>query len=361
MGDPDVSGFGGTLIDDLAPEMSKVIYMVKAKIVQIREPDGALSVITERTKKVRVKPAYEEQLPVTIYPNDIAYRIRHEKIIKRGLFKGKLGTLSAQGTQPKALLIPGARSSGNNPITTTAKLTLRFDPTDENSIPPTLGSVASKIKISTYYASAARHNFPLRSSIGSDDSQGLYQETLSLSSLCVASAQWQKHTAAENPVTDKDIERRDSGISDCSTSSSDSGILGASKGYRGGCFYSAQIIVPIMLPLNKNFLPTFHSCLISRIYTVHLHISAQAPGIGDPTLHLKIPVQICAEGSETGNENARARSAEANAAQVAQEADAMFVPRNVAPPPAVSEGANDLPPEYGALAGRHHSRTVAVA
>jgi hypothetical protein len=360
MGDPDVSGFGGTLMDDFAPEMSKIIYMIKARIVQIREPEGSLSVLTERTRKVRVKPAFEEQPPVTIYPSDIAYRIRDEKTIRKGLFKGKLGTLSAQSAQPKALVIPGARSTCNDPITTTANVVLRFDPADEHNTPPTLGSLASKIKISTYYASAPRKNFPLRSSLGYDLNQGLYQETLCLSSLCVASAQWQKHTAASNPITDNDIVRRDSDISDCSSSPNDTGILTASKGYRGAIFYIARIIVPITLPDHKNFLPTFHSCLISRIYTLHLHISAQAPGVGHPTLHLKIPVQICAEGSESGMENARARNAEVHAAL---EADDMFVPRSVVAPPATPEDTGDLPPEYAALGplGRYQTRIVAVA
>jgi hypothetical protein len=345
MGDPDVSGFGGTLLDDFAPEMSKVIYLIRARVLQVREPEGSLSVLVERSRKVRVKPAFEEQPPVALNPTDTAYRLRHEKVIKKGLFKGKLGTLSVQSAQPKALVIPGARSIGGHLISTTARVALRFDPADEDTLPPRLGSMASKIKISTYYASTPRHEFPLRCSLGYDQTQGLYQETISLSTLCVASAQWQKHTAGSNSVTDDDAIRRDSGISDCSAASSLTGIMKPSSAYRRGTFYTTQITVPITLPNNKNFLPTFHSCLISRIYTLHLDISVQTPGIGHPTLHLKVPVQICAEGSEAGKENARARTAEA---LLALETDDMFVPRSVAPPSA-HEDRDDLPPEYAAL------------
>jgi hypothetical protein len=364
MGDPEVSGFGNTLLDDLAPEMSRIIYTIRARVMHTREADGFLSVLADKTKKVRIKPAFEEQPPLSISDRDPEYRLRQEKTIRKGLFKGKSGTLTAQSAQPKALVIPGARTTYNSTITTVAKVLLRFDPTDDSSTPPTLGSVVSKIKISTYYASEPRRTFPVRSSIGYDSSQGVYQETLPLSSLCVASAQWKKHSASSNPLSDISMLRRDSGISDCSTFSSDeafnAGVLKGSQNYRGSSFYTAQISVPITLPENKNFLPTFHSCLISRTYALSLQISAHTPGISDASLHLKIPVQICAEGSETGNENARARSAEAF---VSREADDYFTPRSTAPRISGSVSSGDLPPEYAAFAsvGRMNQRISAVA
>lgn len=363
MGDPELAGFGGALLDDLAPEMSKITYGIKARITQVREADSAVLVLADKTRKIRVKPAYEEQPPLNIDPSDGEYRLRQEKAIKKGFFKGKLGTLTAQSAQPKALMIPGARTSDNCPIATRAKVLLRFDPADESHTPPRLGSLASKIKVSTYYASAPRHGVPTRSSLGFDLTQGVYQETISLSSLCVASAQWVKRTAAENPIAEDNLLRRDSGISDCSMVSANNafnaGIPTGSKDYKGGCFYTAQIVVPITLPTNKNFLPTFHSCLISRVYALSLTLTAHAPGVTDPSLHLKVPVQLAAEGSDTGNANARARRAESVAAT---DTDDIFTPRSVAPPTASARN-NDLPPEYVAFASntaRYQARVTVV-
>lgn len=351
LGDPDLSGFGSTLLDDLAPEMSKVTYAIKVRVAHTRGTEGT-SILAQKSKKVRVKPSFEEQAPLNIDNND-EYRSRQEKIIKKGLFKGRLGTLTAQTVQPKPLVIPGARSIDNKPITTMAKLVLRFDPAEESSAPPRLGSLGTKLKVSTYYASAPRQSFPSRSSLGFDLSQGVYSENVSLSNLCIASAQWEEHGASANIAADG-LVRRDSGISDCSVISGPekafvSGILPASKDYKQGTFYSAQILVPITLPMNKNFIPTFHSCLISRTYTLSLQF---APHSG-PSMHLKVPVQICAEGSDTGIENARARSVEET---VLREAANMFVPRSVAPPSFDGHRSgsvvsrDDLPPDYAAFA-----------
>ncbi|KAF1944708.1 arrestin [Clathrospora elynae] len=353
LGDPDLAGFGGTLLDDMAPDMSKIIYGIKVRIAHTRGIEGIV-VLAEKLKKVRVKPAFLEQPPLSIDHND-EYRARQEKTIKKGLFKGKLGTLTARTTQPQHLVLPGARSIDAKSITTMAKLVLRFDPTDEINAPPKLGSLATKMKVSTYYASAPRQNLPIRSNFGFDLSQGVYTESIPLSSLCIASAHWEKHNATSNYSATDSLVRRDSGISDCSAASDAeeafaAGILPASKDYKQGTFYAAQILVPITLPMNKNFIPTFHSCLISRTYTFALQFSVH----GGARMQLKVPIQICAEGSDTGNENARARSVEETALRAAVD---MYTPRSVAPPSfedARRSGSvsarEELPPDYTAFA-----------
>jgi hypothetical protein len=179
--------------------------------------------------------------------------------------------------------------------------------------------------------------------------------------MCIASAQWQKQPASANPTPSDNIDRRDSGISDCSALTIDAHntvIPPASKNYKHGSFYTASILVPITLPLDKNFIPTFHSCLLSRTYILSLNVSAHAPGVKDPSLHLKVPLQVAAEGSATGNENARARSAEVG---VIDEVGRMFTPRSVAPP--TSSSGMDAPPEYVAFPatiGRHNARVTSV-
>lgn len=359
-GDAELSGFGGTLLDDLAPEMSKVMYGIKVRITQMHEGEGKLHLLAEKTRKVRVKPAFEERAPLNIDGNP-EYKPRQEKVIKKGLFKGKLGTLTAQTVQPKALVIPGARTTCNKPVATRATVLLRFDPADESSPPPRLSSLKTHIKVSTYYSSSPKNNFPARSGLGYDLTQGIYSENITISNMCIASAQWEEQPASANPIVSDNLMRRDSGISDCSTTSSESfnlGIPHASKDYKHGIFYTASILVPITLPTNKNFIPTFHSCLISRTYTLGLSLSARVPGISGPSLSLKVPVQVCAEGSVTGNANARARSAEAG---VLEEVGRVFTPRSVAPPAETTE-RTDAPPEYAALApaGPHHARVSVV-
>jgi hypothetical protein len=360
IGDPDLSGFGGTLLDDLAPEMAKVIYSIKVRVAHQRGTDG-VSILGEKSKKVRIKPALIEQPPLNVDGNN-EYRPKQEKTVRKGFFKGKLGTLSARSIQPKALVIPGARTTENKPITTMAKLLLRFDPSDESHAPPRLGSLSTKLKVSTFYASCPRQNLPSRMTVGFDISQGAYSENVALSTLCIASAQWESHPSSSNPPDD-DVLRRDSGISDCSTFSTSAafasvggGILPASREYKNGTFYTATISVPITLPSTKNFIPTFHSCLVSRTYTLGLAFTIH----GTTAIHLKVPIQICANGSESGIENARNRSIEET--EFRAQVDDMWSPRSVAPPPSFedTQGARrrrssvnvreELPPDYTAFA-----------
>ncbi|KAH6643014.1 hypothetical protein C7974DRAFT_114854 [Boeremia exigua] len=349
-GDPDLSGFGSTLLDDLAPDMSKIIYGVKVRIAQRGISDN-IHILAERVKKVRVKPAFDEQAPLNI-DNNTEYKPKQEKTIKKGFFKGKLGTLTARTMQPKPFNIPGARTSDNKPITTIAKLVLRFDPAEEGAQPPALGSLHTKLKVTTYYATTPRQNLPSRTHLTYDVSQGIYAESVALNSLCISKAKWEAHTAASNPAPES-FTRRDSGISDCSTASDSAnafatGVLVPSSNYKNGTFYTAQILVPVTLTEKKNFIPTFHTCLISRIYTLGLQFAPE----GGSSFNLKVPVQICADGSDTGIENARARSVEA---VMYREAGDVFTPRSIAPPnfdgsPSTAHVRDDLPPEYSSAA-----------
>ncbi|KAF1974155.1 arrestin [Bimuria novae-zelandiae CBS 107.79] len=334
LGDAELSGYGGILLDDMAPEMANISYGIKARVTAFHEGENRVFLMGQKTRKVRVKPAFEEQPPLNTDGNK-EYRARLERNIKKSLFKGRSGTLIAQASQPKPLVIPGARTADAKPIATRAKVILRFDPAEENSLPPKLGSLKTHMKVSTFYASAPRNNFPSREGLSYDHTQGAYTDTIPISTMCIGtSAQWEKQPASANPPTDEELDRRDSGISDCSSLSSPSGTFNtprSSANYKGGAFYTASIIVPIHLPQNKHFIPTFHSCLISRVYALSMNLSVHAPGLSDPTLGLKVPLQVCAEGSATGNENARLRSEEA--AGVLAEADMIFSPRSVAPPP----------------------------
>ncbi|CAI6339629.1 unnamed protein product [Periconia digitata] len=367
LGDPELAGFGGILRDDMAPEMTKVIYAIKVRLTHLYEAEGKTSILAEKTRKVRVKPIFEEQPPINI--DGIAeYRQRHEKGIKKSLFKGKLGTLTVESMQPKPLVIPGARMVNHALPSTKATVFLRFDPAEPTNLPPRLGSLKTHIKVSTFYAVSARQTMPSRSEINFDVSQGVFAENVSLSNMCVASAQWTKHSAAESPppVDNCTQQRRDSGISDTTTppglGPNNPAIISPSKNYQNGDFYTASIVVPITMPNNKNFIPTFHTCLISRMYTLIMSLSVHGPGVSDPTLTMRVPLQVCARGSEAGNENARARRAEVG---VLEEVGRLFTPRNVLQPP--TSNAADAPPEYMLAdvpvtprAGRNNARVTVV-
>jgi hypothetical protein len=318
LGDPDVSGSGSALLDDLAPELSKIRYGVKVRILERGASNNVIRVLKEKLKKVRVEPAFEEQPPLNI-GNSEEFKLKQRKTIKKGLFKGKLGTLTAQIMQPRPFNIPGTRIPDEAPITTVAKLALRFDPTDEGAKPPALSSLHTKLTASTFYASSPRHDLPSRTSLAYNVSQGVYDKDVALNSLCIASAKWNEHIEASNAL----------------------------QSYKSGTSYTAQILVPVILTDKKSFIPTFHSCLISRTYTLSLQFAPR----GGPNIRLRVPVQVCAGGSDTGIENVRARSVEAH---MFRETTDVFTPRIIDLSRFDGSRSNVqardlLPPDYAAL------------
>ena len=350
-GDPDLCGYDGKLLDDFAPDMARVSYCIKVKMTKWRD-DGTENVVSEASKRLRIKPAYEEQPPLNIDSDD-EYCGRLEKTLRKGLVKGKLGHLVMEASQPKSFRLPATAPGDAIPsITTMAKVKLRFDPHDESSQPPRLSSLSSKLKVTTFFASTPRHAFPSRTTTFPDMSQGYISDAVPLSTLCVASVDWHRHEAGSTvPIPSTSPLRRDSALSTSSACSSDYNTIPApsSHYHQHLPFYTATVIVPLSLPTNKHFVPTFHNCIISRIYALSLHLTTHGQPLG-PSLTLKIPIQISAEGSLNSVE--RRRMSE-RAEEAVREADAVFEPRLMGPGLGLAgmetQESSDMPPGYEGL------------
>lgn len=263
-----------------------------------------------------------------------------------------------ESVQPKSLHLPPVRREDPCPITTMATVNLRFDPANENAEPPRLNQLSAKLKVSTFFASLPMKEIPARANdFHYSSTRSVYTDTVNLSSRCLGSVQWEYHSTISTPI------RRDSAFN--TLSGRGTAIPIPSEAYNGKSFYTATILVPITLSKgNKLFTPTFHSCLVSRVYGLCLQLSAHGPGLM-PTLSLKLPIQMTAEG----NVNARPSISDEEAAAIAaREASGVFQPRSIAPPrpeyiarePQIL-GVNIPSPEYpagsdhgerGQLAGR---------
>ncbi|TID26779.1 hypothetical protein E2P81_ATG01242 [Venturia nashicola] len=356
-GEPILSGFGPTLLDDMAPAMTKITYGIKVKL--LKDEDDEMSTIVETMKKLRIKPAFDEQPPIDIDGTHEDYCHRQEKTIRRGVLKGKLGRLVIEASQPKSFRLPAVPAGEEIPaISTMAKVVLRFDPASESCPPPRLGSLSSKLKVCTYFATTPRHALPTRTQVNYDMTQGYVSDMVQLSSMCVASVDWQKHEAWESPES-----RRPSTLSTMSTMTIGSNTLSpgvipdASSTYKGDFFYTASILVPISLPTSKHLVPTFHTCLVTRQYALHLNLSTHGQPLG-PSVNLKLPIQISSEGS-VGAVQRRRMSEEA--VQAALDAEDTFQPRNIAPPSDEYLGHSAVggmaePPGYSSFQGFQTSR-----
>lgn len=343
-GDPDLAGRGRVLLDDMAPEMAKVSYAVVVRLNRLRESDGKEMTLASKSKKLRIIPAFEEEPPINVDGQDEEYCLRKVKSIRKGMFKGKLGCLVMEANQPTSLRLQAPNSPDAPSPVTTVTVNLRFDPFAPDLPPPRLGQMSSKLKIGTYFASVPRKDFPSKKCTIMDIGQGLHVGVVQLSSRCMESAQWKKH---EN--SSKGSFRRDSAFSITSLDE----IPEPSDGYQGETFYTAKLVVPITLPKTKVFVPTFHSCLVSRIYLLDLALSIHQPGVSAPSLQLKVPIQISSEKSAEG----RQRSTFAEEAMLAAQQAASFYERTHLEPhesgyyDRAPASIGELPPDYSAYGG----------
>ena len=269
LGDPMVSSLGKSLVNDMCPDIATIIYSVKCRLTSGRSTSGKHMILAEGSKKLRIVPAVEEAPPLPAEGGEKDdYRMRKEKTIQRGMFRKKLGRLTAEAVQPKSLRLHSIRSENKCEVTTMATVHIRFDPVDEKSEPPKLDALTAKLKVATFYASVPLRDLPAKSrDFHYSSVKGLFVDTIPLASRCLADGQWERHT----PETDI---RQNSVLS----TNSQPGLPAPSCAYKGKNFYTAKVVAPVSLPSgSKVFVPSFHSCLMSRVYALDLYLSIVPP------------------------------------------------------------------------------------
>jgi hypothetical protein len=335
LGDQELSSRDGTL-DDMAPEMASVRYGIFVRVVKMEGPDEKSTHVAAKARRIRVVPAVEEAPPLDVkgmLEDDIKteYCVRKEKKLKKGLILGNLGTLVMEAAQPKSARLPPANSElGHSEVTTTAIVMLRFEPAKGVKSPPRLDRLTSKLKSRTYYATSARHDFPKKADSEFDASRSIHGHTHDLISHAMGNFEWR----AEDPSKRSDSPaRRDSTVS----IEEKRWIPGPSSTYTPGtAFWTARMPMSIRLPNKKHsFVPTFHSCLISRTYTLALSLSLQTAGLGG-SIDLRVPMQISAAPPiENLSDPARRRESVASAqlnTDVEDDIHSFFAPRSLVNP-----------------------------
>ena len=325
-----------SVYDDMGPEMSKIKYLIKVRIIKNKNRDSSEKEVTviEDVKRICVIPRVAEAPPINTELGD-EYVLSKTKSLRKGMFSGKLGKITVSAAQPNAIILPSP-SPTRTPATTVATVHLRFDPHGASSEPPRLGGLTTKIKAMTFFSARPAQEFPRRADMTSaiESCRGIYKCTVPTSSRCVERVSWEKGAMPQ---------RRNSDSSTCSSECAES----ASDELP---FYTAKILVPISLPSYKRWIPTFHSCIVSRVYVLDLMLTIHTPGTGVPasSVSLHLPVQIAANGNRTG----LAELTAAEAHQELQEANEFFRPRVIHVPSeehignSVLAPAPELPPSY---------------
>lgn len=311
-------------LDDLSPDMSKVSYQIATKL--ITHPVGAPSkAIAQMSRRVHIIPAMPENPPIHINMSSPTYMMVRTKKLRKSVFGGKLGTVTVTTTQPRPMVLNP--SAPNTHPATIANINLKFTPHPNHSDakPPRVGSVSTKIKATTYSSIRAVQEIPDDSTRCSpyERFSGSYHNTVSLGSRAAENVTWRYR------VPTPAYARRDSGYSTTSRTTSHSSdeksqiystttpitttTTSTDSSSDNECplpYYEANIPVPLALPATKTWLPTFHSCLVSRFYSLIMNIDIHTPGTAVPptSITLRAPVQIASLAREGRREEFRRMS-----------------------------------------------------
>lgn len=349
LGDQELSSRDGTL-DDMAPEMASVRYGIFARITKLVGEEAKSTHVAAKARRVRVVPAVDEAPPLDVkgMAEDDAkteYCIRKEKKLKKSLFLGNLGTLVMEAAQPESARLPPANSDlGYQAVSTMATVMLRFEPAKGVKSPPRFDKLSSKLKTRTYYATSARQDIPRKADSDFDSSRNVHGHSIDLISHSMGNFEWRAEDPAKRNASPA---RRDSTVS----VEEKRWIPGPSSTYAPGSpFWTARLILPITLPNRKHsFLPTFHSCLISRTYTLALSLSLQTAGLGG-SIDLRVPLQISAAPPiDTSADASRRRESVASAqlnTDVEDDITSFFSPRSTINPSAVPQPQDIAPRDF---------------
>lgn len=256
-------------LDDLTPSTTKIVYLLTATIAN--KSANRTETIASVGKKIRITPTVTEDPPLSISDDSTVYRTKTDITVRQGLRRSECGQLTLSAIQPRPIQVQlAANGLSSHTIGTMATLNLRFTPAGDDE-PPQLITLSSKLKALTFQAIEPQTQFPTNSPMldHSKINRRTCQRTIPLLSFGVSSVRWDKH----------DTSSRDGNC-------------------RGKLYYTASIIIPTTLPSGKTFVPTFHSCFVSRVYVLKLAISYISHNRFRKTASIKIPVQItCGKGN----------------------------------------------------------------
>lgn len=348
--------------DDQAPDMTHIEYAVKAKMTGAPRAGDSKPLLMEGKKILKVLPAMAEEPPLDINYFDERYCLSKTKPMRKNILGPKAGELTVFSSQPEAVMV---HADGFGADSTTARVSLEFAPATADAQPPKINSVAGKLISTTFFGSAPTDTLPnLGPKTTYSHNQVLtYAVTTNLFNTRPDKLSWSEHHIS--------AQRRDSGYSTAGSPEeyvSEDDAEAQGRGRRGSngknkksqgppIRHRATLDLPIKVPVSnkKTFVPTFHSCIISRTYTLQLVVYV---GPANTTMTLNVPIQLGVERRFEPQDEELPSFERAMAQAEEDELDAYLRPRTMRIP--TGQVQRSILPGYEELS-RRSGRSVAVA
>lgn len=263
-------------VPSTAPNTALISYCIIAKLLK-NEVETPLD---ETSRMIRIVPIVDAESPSqdcsTPGKEGIATATKY---LEGKAWTGGQGKMEMEVSQPQSLRVPvstGYDTCEKKWVETRAAMKLRFEPIEVNGKPPRLTKVRAKLRAATKVSRDPMSNCPYRIGPRADGTdEGLSIETIALTGGTVQEVKW----SCDSTGHGRDM-----------TSSAEAG---------GGGNYTTVLPVRLVLPLKKQYLPTFHSSLISHFYVVVFVLSFRMHGDAFPpkkeSMEIEVPIQLSTE------------------------------------------------------------------
>ena len=263
-------------VPSTAPNIVSISYCIQAKLLK----NGMAQPLGEASRAITIMPIVKEEPSLQICNIKGKESIAAATAYLEGKsWIGSQGKMEMEVAQPRSLCVPistGYDTCRKESVETRAQVNLRFEPIEVNGTPPKLTRITAILRAATRVSSNMMLDCPYRVGDrvdGTDD--GLSVETIPLAGGSVQEVRWLVESAGH----DRDRITPDT---------------------IGGRRYLTTVLpLRLVLPLKKQYLPTFHSPLISHFYVVVLILSFRMHGdVIAPkkeSMRLEVPIQVSSE------------------------------------------------------------------
>ena len=273
-------------VPSTAPNVALISYCIKAKLLKMNNADtpGEMTLMTlgETSRVIRIVPVVKEdsllQTRSTLGKESTSAAIVY---LEGKAWTGSQGRMKMEMVQPTSLCVPistGYDTCQKESVETRAMVNLIFEPTEVHGLPPKLTKITANLRAATRVrvSRSSMSDCPYRIGARADGTEdGLSVETTQMVGGSVQVIQWSRDLTGHN----RDVS--------------------ASEKPGGRRYCTTAVPLRLVLPLNKQYLPTFHSPLISHFYVVVLLLSFRMHGDSfspkKGSMRLEVPIQVSSE------------------------------------------------------------------
>lgn len=261
-----------------APNIASISYCIKAKLLR----DDMEKPLGDTSRVIRIMPILKEEPPLqinsTLGKESVAAATAY---LEGKRWTGSQGKLEMEVAQPSSLCLPvstGYDTCPEQSVDTKAEMRLRFEAIEVNGIPPKLIRITAELRAATHVSNSVMTDCPYRIGNRADGTDnGLSVETVPLAGGTVQEVKWHRKLAGH----ERDIT--------------------STNQVEGRSYHTTVIPLRLVLRMKKDYLPTFHSSLISHFYVVVLVLSYRTHGDATAlkkekeSMRLEVPIQLTSE------------------------------------------------------------------